>query len=166
MCLHPDRGAVRRDTQYVGDPARIIGSLLWEVAALGRGRVRERDSLGGSEDMQGRIKKGGRGGTGRTLTAICGTVSIFKEGACLANLLAIGEPRGAGAGEGAASLAGVFSLEGAGLAICEDRWPRPLLGGRRPRFDLDSQLTIVDGQGNREVAKRKGKLWATTECAV
>jgi hypothetical protein len=89
---------------------------------------------------------------------------MFQEGVCLANLLAIGEPRGAGAGEGAASLVGVFSLEGTCLAICEDRWPRPLLGGRRPRSDFDSQLTIVDGRGNLEVAKRKGELWA--KCAV
>ena len=80
---------------------------------------------------------------GRTYTAICGVVSMSHEGACLANFLAIGEPRGAGAGEWAAFLVGVFSLEGRGLAVCEDRWPRPLLGGRRPRSDFDSQLTIV-----------------------
>ena len=116
--------------------------------------------------MQGRIKQGGRGGTGRTLTAICGTVSMFQEGACLTNLLAIGEPPGAGAGEGAASLVGVFSLEGACSAVCEDRWPRPLLGGRRPRSDFDSQLTIVDGRGNPEAAKRKGEPWAVAECSV
>ena len=84
----------------------------------------------------------------------------------MANLLAIGELRGAGAGEGAASLVGVFSLEGASLAVCEDRWPRPLLGGRRPRSDFDSQLTIIAREGNRAAAKRKGKLWADAECAV
>ena len=110
MYLCPDGGAVRRDTQCAGNPARSTGSLLWEVAALGRGRIRERDSLGGNEEMQGRIKQGGRGGKRRTLTAIRGTVSMFQGGACLANLLAIGEPRGAGAGEGAASLVGVFFL--------------------------------------------------------
>jgi hypothetical protein len=91
---------------------------------------------------------------------------MFLEGACLANLLAIGEPRGARAGEGAVSLVGVFSLEGAGLAVCKDRWPRPLLGGRRPRSDFDSHLTIVDGRGNWEAAKRKGELWAAARCAV
>jgi hypothetical protein len=73
----------------------------------------------------------------------------------LANFLAIGEPRGAGAEEGAASLVGVFSLEEAGLAVCEARWPRPLLEGRRPRSDFDSQLTIVEESGSEKVAQKK-----------
>ena len=111
MCLSPDGGAVRRDTQYDGDPARSTGSLLWEVTALGRGRMRERVSLG-SEEMQGWVKQRGRKGTGRTLTAICGTVSMFQEDACLANFLAIGEPQGAWAGEGAASLVGFSPWKG------------------------------------------------------
>jgi len=67
---------------------------------------------------------------------------MFQEGACWANRLAIGEPRGARAGEGVVSLVGVFSLEGACLAV----------GGRRPRSDFDSQLPIVDGRGNWEAA--------------
>jgi hypothetical protein len=148
MYLRPDGGAVRRDTQCVGDPARSTGSLLWEVAALDRGRMKERVCLGGSEEMQERIKQGGEGSTGRTFTAISGTVSMFQEGACLADFLAIGEPREAGAGEGTASLVGVFSIEGAGLVECKDRWPRPLLGGRRPRSDFDSKLTIAAESGN------------------
>ncbi len=62
---------------------------------------------------------------------------------CLAIFLAIGEPRGAGAEAGVASLEGVFSLEGACLEGFADLWPRPLVGGRRPRSEFDSELTIV-----------------------
>ena len=72
-------------------------------------------------------------------------VSVVQGDECLASFLAIGEPRGAGAGAGATSLLGVFSLGGAGLeaADCADLWPRPLVGGRRPRYALDSQLTMM-----------------------
>ncbi len=70
----------------------------------------------------------------RTCTAICGMVRVVQGDECLANCLAIGEPRGAGAGAGAASLLGVFSLGGVGLVVvyCADLWPRPLVRGRRP----------------------------------
>ena len=70
-------------------------------------------------------------------------VSVVQEDECLANFLAIGEPRGAGAGAEAAALGVVCSLGGAGLGGCADLWPRPLVGGRRPRSELDSQLTIM-----------------------
>ncbi len=72
-------------------------------------------------------------------------VSVVQGDVCLANLLAIGEPRGVLARAGAASLLGVFSLGGAGLVAvyCADLCPRPLVGGRRPRSALDSQLTIA-----------------------
>ncbi len=74
-------------------------------------------------------------------------VRVVQGDEYLANFLAIGEPRGAGAGAGAASLVGVFSLGRASLvdAYCADRWPRPLVGGRRPRprSALDSQLIIA-----------------------
>ncbi len=50
---------------------------------------------------------------------------MFQEGACLANFLAIGEPRGAGAGEGAASLVGFFSLGG-------EAWQYVRIVGRGP----------------------------------
>ena len=156
MYMRPDGGAVRHDTRSGGDPARSTGSLLWEVAALDRGRTKDRDCPRGSEEMREQIKQG-EGSTGRTCIAICGMVSMFHEGACLANFLAIGEPRGAGAGEGAASLVGVFSLEGAGLAECEVRWPRPVLGGRRTRSDFDSQLTMVWSVGKGCSAEEKGK---------
>ncbi len=79
-----------------------------------------------------------QGWSGLTLTAISGMVSVVYRDECLASLLAIGEPRGAGAGAGAASLVGVFSLEGACLVDCADFWPRPLLGGRRPLSAFDS----------------------------
>ena len=52
---------------------------------------------------------------GLTFTAIWGMVSDVHGDRCLANFMAIGEPRGAGAGAGPASLVGVFSLEGACL---------------------------------------------------
>jgi hypothetical protein len=78
-----------------------------------------------------------------TLTASWGTVSADQAVECLASLLAIGDPRGAGAASGAASFVGVFSLEGAGLGVLADLWPRPLLGGRRPRSACASQLTIM-----------------------
>ena len=42
-------------------------------------------------------------------------VSVVHGDRCLTIFLAIGDPRGAGAGAGLASLVGVFSLEGAGL---------------------------------------------------
>ena len=113
--------------------------------------------LEGSGEMRGQIKHGRQGSTRRTCTAICGMVSMFHEGVCLANFLAIGEPRGAGAGEGAVSLVGVFSMEGTGLAFCEDRWPLPLLVGRRPRSDIDSQLTIVEEGGNEKTAQKENK---------
>ena len=48
-------------------------------------------------------------------------------------------------------------MEGAGLAVCEDGWPRPLLRGRRPRWDFDSQLTIVEEGGNEKTAQKKNK---------
>jgi hypothetical protein len=51
----------------------------------------------------------------RTFTAICGMVNVVHGFRCLASFLAIGEPRGAGAGAGPASLVGFFSLEGACL---------------------------------------------------
>ena len=47
-------------------------------------------------------------------------VSVVHGDKCLDNFLAIGEPRGAGVGAGAASLVGFFSLEGAGLADNSD----------------------------------------------
>ena len=56
-------------------------------------------------------------------------------------------------------MVGVFSLEGAGLAVFEDRWPRPLLGVRRPRSDFDSQLTIFEESGNWKAAQKKKKMW-------
>ena len=93
---------------------------------------------------------GRHGWGGLTFTAIWGMVNVVQGDECLASFLAIGGPRGAGAGAGAASLIGVFSLKGAGLADCADLWPRPLLGGRRPRSAFDSQLTIV---GRDEIAK-------------
>ncbi len=77
MYLRPDGGAVRRDTQRARDPARSIGSLLWEVAALDRGRLKDMVCPGGSEEMREQIKQGEGGGTERTCTAICGTVSMF-----------------------------------------------------------------------------------------
>ena len=43
-------------------------------------------------------------------------VIVIHGDECLASFLAIGEPRGAGARAGNASLVGVFSLKGAGLA--------------------------------------------------
>jgi len=48
----------------------------------------------------------------RTFIAICGMVNVVHGDKCLAKFLAIGEPRGAGAGAGPASLVGYFSLEG------------------------------------------------------
>ncbi len=89
---------------------------------------------------------GRQGLPGLTFTAIWGMVSVVQGDECLASLLAIGDPRGAGACAGAASLVGFFPLEGAGLAVCADLCPRPLVGGRRPRSAFDSQLTIV-GRG-------------------
>ncbi len=85
----------------------------------------------------------GSGKQGRTCTANWGIVSVVHVDECLASFLAIGEPRGARAGAGVSSLEGVFSLEGAGLEDYADLWPRPLVGGRRPRSAFDSQLTIV-----------------------
>jgi hypothetical protein len=138
LYLRPDGGIARRDIQYARNPARSASSLLWEVAALGRGWVRERALCLSGGEMQEHIRQGRQGSKGRTYSTICGMVSVFQGSACLVSFLAIGEPRGAGAGEGAASLVGVFSLGGVGLALCEDRWPRPLLGGRRPRSNFYS----------------------------
>ncbi len=47
-------------------------------------------------------------------------MSVVHGDRCLTSFLAIGEPRGAGAGAGPASLVGVFSLEGAGLDDATD----------------------------------------------
>ncbi len=69
-------------------------------------------------------------------------VNVVHGDRCLASFMAIGEPRGAGAGAGPASLVGVFSLEGAGLDEAADPWPRLLAAahvrGARPRSALDS----------------------------
>ncbi len=59
------------------------------------------------------VRRQGYGGL--NLTAIWGMVSVVHGDRCLASFLAIGEPRGAGAGAGPASLVGFFSLEGVGL---------------------------------------------------
>ncbi len=59
---------------------------------------------------RGKCKVGKLDRRGRTFTTIWGMVSVVHGDECLANFLAIGEPRGAWAGAGAASLVGVFSL--------------------------------------------------------
>jgi hypothetical protein len=77
LYLCPDGGVARRDTQYVGDPARSASSLLWEVAALGRGWVRERALYLSGGEMQEQIRQGRQVSKGRTCSAICGMVSVF-----------------------------------------------------------------------------------------
>ena len=47
-------------------------------------------------------------------------VSVVHGDRCMASFLAIGDPRGAGAGARPASLVGVSSLEGAGLDVDAD----------------------------------------------
>ena len=103
MYQRPDGGALRRDIQCDGDSARNIGSLLWEVAALDRGRMKER--VCGFEEMREHIKQRGEASTGRTCIAICGTVSMFQVRACLAKFF--GDRRAArGWGRGRGSLLG------------------------------------------------------------
>ena len=92
---------------------------------------RERALCLSGGEMQEQIRQGRQGSKGRTYSAICGIVCVFQGSACLVSFLAIGKPRGAGVGEGAAYLVLVFSLRGAGLAICEDRW-----GGGGPDMTL------------------------------
>ncbi len=53
--LLPDGGVARRDTQYDGE-------LLWEVAALGRGWMRERLLCRGGEEMREQIREGSEAG--------------------------------------------------------------------------------------------------------
>jgi len=63
---------------------------------------------------------GRQGWVGLTFTAIWEMVSALHGDECLASFLAIGEPRGARAGAGPASLVGVLSMEWAGLADYAD----------------------------------------------
>jgi len=57
---------------------------------------------------------------GAYLCCHLGMVSVVHGDTCLASFLAIGEPRGAGAGAEPASLVGIFSLERAGLDVTTD----------------------------------------------
>ena len=112
-------------------------------SSVGAGSGNGLDSAAGEVDRRRIVHAGKIGRRERTCTAICGMVRVVQGDECLASFLAIGEPRGAGAGAGAAALGVVCSLEGAGLEGCADLWPRPLVGGRRPRSEFDSQLTIM-----------------------